>query len=886
MLHELLLALAGFPGNVFRPFPPPPLQPTTLALADHFPMMHPGERETLDRLAELGFLFMTMNKFIVACRSSHSITATKASSHTTTTGLYRKAMAIALERRLQGYRKVLIETERSILSGEDKLGASIPLSTLTARFSEYQLVFPVICDILATLEQSDRMAEEAIVEGDKGERHEDNEEEAEGLQQQQSKASSRDSRSGARSIYHGAKLIDLLQDRAASGVPVVQGWLNDMLSSCCSVMMRQIVAWVIYGQVQDPFGEWFIVSYTSKAGSAPPLTSPAGLGNDPSSSTVSLLQDRNGGKAERGGGSHSHSSGVRRWQAEYKLDESLLPKMIPTLLATEILFIGKAIATARDARTKSAPVPDVITRRHLEWMMPLVQSLSQRSSNQPTDKSFSGRPPPSPPMSPMEGLSMAATGMPPTTMTTSTIFPIRPLKQVVHSIRKDIVEHLWVNVRVGRTMAAALRSFQRYFLLADGEFGLGLIDAIDEFKRAKLLRKHGARAAPTIRDQDLSGILFKAAQGRTRAAQEDDELLALQQFELCVNKSTESSQPFDDQLLGIPTRMHYHLMWPLDLLLTAEDIRQYSDVFAFLISVRKAQVQLQRAWIHVKVLSQLARRRRQKLQRAAIQRRAAMRGGAQKGDVDDVTEYERLQNEQNVAQEEEVVRLVSTMRSSMMYVVDGLWSYLQMDVLGPTFDELIQSIVPDQAMPSAQYTSSHGSTTTHTATPSSTFDFDNIYATHAETLHEIQSACLLTSNELMASLKTMLQEVESFSGTVARRAADGEEGFRIGVSDDRDELAWQDWAGLSASYKVFREQTQQLFATLSTASKSGTLEDGPVLRRSVSGMGSSVLVGNGPKSTVIRQLGRLLLRLEYAKPMWFQPLSFQAGEGRGEDEDI
>ncbi|KAG0254485.1 Gamma-tubulin complex component 4 [Actinomortierella ambigua] len=877
MLHELLLALAGFPGNVFRPFPPAPLQPTTLALADDFPMMHPGERETLHRLAGLGFQFMTMNKFIEACRSSHHINTTKATSHKT--GLYRKAMAIALERRLQGYRRVLIETERSILSGEDNLGGSIPLSTLAARFSEYQLVFPVICDLLSTLDQAEEMLAETVAEVEQ-------ETDGDGAVGGRRRKSRSEDPSRTRSPYYGARLIDLLQDKAASGVPIVQEWLNDMLSSCCSVMMRQIVAWVIYGQVQDPFGEWFIVSCTSKTDSTPSLASPAGLRNDISSSTASLLQDQSEGRAERSDNINTHLPGVRRWQAEYKLDESLVPKMIPTLLATEILFIGKAIATARDARTKSAPVPDAMTRRHLEWIMPLVQSLSQRPSNSPAETSFGGRPPPSPPMSPMEGLSAAPSSIPTATTTSTTAFPIRPLKQVVHAIRKDIVEHLWVNVRVGRTMAAALRSFQRYFLLADGEFGLGLIDAIDEFKRAKLLKKHGARAAPTIRDQDLSGILFKAAKGTTPGAQEDEGPLSLQQFELRVAKPGESSQSFDDQLLGIPTRLHYRLMWPLDLLLTADDMRQYSDVFAFLITVRKAQVQLQRAWTHVKVLSQMGRRRRQRLQRAAIKRRAVMKNRGGSAPIDDgsgMTDQERLQREQEVAQEEEVVRLVSTMRSSMMFVVDGLWSYLQMDVLGPTFNGLIQSVAPDQATSSASRSSSYGGTTTHrSASPSSTFDFDVIYATHAETIHEIQSACLITSNELVGTLKMMLQAVESFSGIVARRAGDGEDGFRIGISADQDELAWQDWADLSSAHKTFREQTQQLFAALSTASKSGTLEDGPVLRRSVSGMGSSFLVGNGPKSAVIRQLDRLLLRLEYAKAMWFQPVSSQAERGEAE----
>ena len=67
----------------------------------------------------------------------------------------------------------------------------------------------------------------------------------------------------------------------------------------------------------------------------------------------------------------------------------------------------------------------------------------------------------------------------------------------------------------------------------------------------------------------------------------------------------------------------------------------------------------------------------------------------------------------------------------------------------------------------------------------------------------------------------------------------------------------------------FRANIEKLFAELSKVSRSGSLGDGPVLRRSVSGLGSSLL-GNGAKSfDVIRQVDHLLLRLEYSKRMWF-----------------
>ncbi|KAG0224391.1 Gamma-tubulin complex component 4 [Actinomortierella wolfii] len=868
MLHELLLALAGFPGNVFRPFPPAPQQPTTLALSDDFPMIHPGDRETLNRLAVVGFHFMTMNKFIETSRSNRG-----ASSNT---GLYRKAMAIALERRLQGYRKTIVECERSILSGEGNLGSSISLSELVVRFSEYQLVFPVVCNILSTLGEPAVTTSVKISQG----QQQGHEEQPEDQRMNQEYCSN------APSPYHGAKLIDLLQEHAASGVSIVQDWLGDMLSSCCSVMMRQIVAWVIYGQIQDPFEEWFIMTHASKKGTVHQL--------DPRSvrhgiSSPESVFSRRRAEERMARGDDDSTTGYSR-QTEYILDESRLPKMIPVQVANEILFIGKAIITAGDTRMNPTPVPDAMTRRHLGWIMPLVQSLSRRSIHpshiaNTTSGNQSLPPPPTPSPRLDECHSeYLPSSFPPATATQP--FPLHTLSQILHSIRKDIIEHLWVNVRVGKAMVATLRSFQRYFLLADGDFGIGLIDAIDEFKRARLLCKHGTGTGPTIRTQDLSDILFKAAKGTP--AYEDAS--SLQRFELRVLKPAEQEsqqslkQPFDDQLLGIPTRLQYRMTWPLDLLLTEDDVSQYSDLFALLISVRKAQVRLQRAWIHVKVLSQLARRRRHILRYAGSKRKTAIQRQLHNQDSygGDLSQYERLQQEQNIAQEEEIVRIVSTMRSNMMCIVDGLWSYFQMDVLGPKFNDLINSIAFDQRTHSGSHQFSRDTTgISHTPEPlsNSSFDFDSIYSMHSETLHVIQSSCLLASNELAMIIKAMLQAIENLTSIVARRAGEGEDGFRVGASAKQDELTRQDWADLSDANKTFREQTQKLFMALSTVSKSGVLEDEHILRRSSSMMGSSFQVGRVPKPAVTQQLDRLLLRLEYARAAWLRTTSARSEAG-------
>ncbi|KAF9089626.1 Gamma-tubulin complex component 4 [Mortierella sp. GBA35] len=802
MLHELLIALSGYPGDIFRPYPPEPQVATTLAITD-FPLLHPAEKEGLNRLAQLGFYFKEFNSFITSCRSSSQQNRQQPAADDEAIvapappGLYLRAMANALDKKLQSYRQVIVQTEAAILSGQDNLGGIVPLSTISGRFAPYQLVFPAIANLLSDIQTA------ALTE----------------------------------TPYTGGRLIDLLQDRSASGVPIHKEWMTEMLQGCCAVMLRQVASWVIYGQIQDPFGEFFIVQLESS-----PETGGPGLDSRHSTGSFGLSK----AAASIRQGTMSHSSALTtsaasissiKWQTGYGLDEQMIPAMIPTTLAHTMLFIGKSMATVRQAKPKPIPIPQSITQRHLDLLLPLVSpQTGQREIKSVSDE----------------------------------VLNLNLLTAAIHQIRKDIANHLWVVVQVGEKVVKTLESFKRYFLLCDGEFGMGLIGALEEFKRNRLSRMGQfitvTSSSVTIRDHDLGGLLKKAAQDTP--AQDDT---ALTSFELRILKPTQkqagseqaqspSIGMFDDQLLGIPVRLAYTLSWPLDLFLTTEDLDHYSDVFAFLMTVRKSQVRLQQAWIEIKSLTQQLTNRKRGGDARAYGRR--IRG----------TETD----ERNAEQEAEMLKHIAAFRSNMVFVVDCLWTYIQMDVIGPTYDSLLENIATHESDRRSAFSQS---STSATASPQS---FDSIHSSHAEALYEIRRACLLTSTSLSSTVKSILLRTEAFCGIIGRRAA-GQDGFQAGLGEELDDSMWQDWTDIIRLNQSFREDIEKLFTDLSTASKAGSLGDGPALKRSVSGLGSSLL-GNGPQSfDVIRQVDRLLLRLEYSKSKWFSgPSPLLPPEGEGE----
>ncbi|KAK3817162.1 MAG: gamma-tubulin complex component protein [Linnemannia gamsii] len=716
MLHELLITLSGYPGDIFRPFPQEPEIATTFAITD-FPLLHPAEKEGLNRLAQLGFYFKGFNTFITSSRSSSQQHHRQSSPNNETDnvpappGLYLRAMANALDRKLQCYRQVIVQTEAAILSGEDNLGGIVPLSTISGRFAPFQLVFPAIANLLSDIQSA------ALTEVP----------------------------------YHGGRLINLLQARSASGVPIQKEWMTEMLQGCCAVMLRQITSWVIYGQIQDPFGEFFIVQRLESSQGA------GGTGQGSRYSTGSLGRSR--AATFTGQVPLSHSTGLassvasspsNKWQTGYGLDEQMTPAIIPATLAHAMLFIGKSIATVRQAKLKPIPIPQSITQRHLDLLLPVVSTPSGHQ----------------------ETVSLS-----------DEVLNLNLLTAVIHQIRKDIANHLWVVVQVGEKVVSTLESFKRYFLLCDGEFGLGLIASLEEFKRNRLSRMGQfittTSSSVTIRDHDLGGLLKKAAQDTS--AQDD---AALASFEFRIVKPTqkqtgpEKGQPptmgmFDDQLLGIPVRLVYTLSWPLDLFLTVEDVDQYSDVFAFLMTIRKAQVRLQQAWIEIKSLTQRLTNRRRGGDARAYGRR--VRG----------TETD----ERNAEQEAEMLKHIAAFRSNMVFVVDCLWTYIQMDVIGPTYDSLLENIASHESDRKSSFAQAP---TSATATPQS---FDSIHSSHAEALYEIRRACLLTSTSLSSSVKNILLRMEAFCGIIGRRAA-GQDGFQAGLGEDLDDSMWQDWTDI------------------------------------------------------------------------------------------
>ncbi|KAF4018054.1 hypothetical protein G4228_009623 [Cervus hanglu yarkandensis] len=113
MIHELLLALSGYPGSIFTWN-----KRSGLQVSQDFPFLHPSETSVLNRLCRLGTDYIRFTEFIeqytghVQQQDHHPSQQGQGGSH----GIYLRAFCTGLDSVLQPYRQALLDLEQEFLA--------------------------------------------------------------------------------------------------------------------------------------------------------------------------------------------------------------------------------------------------------------------------------------------------------------------------------------------------------------------------------------------------------------------------------------------------------------------------------------------------------------------------------------------------------------------------------------------------------------------------------------------------------------------------------------------------------------------------------------------------------------------------------------------------
>ncbi|ORZ35296.1 Spc98 family-domain-containing protein [Catenaria anguillulae PL171] len=238
MLHELLVSMTGVPTDIFVPFPPHPLTPTTFIVRSDFPHLHPAERASLNRLAQLGFWAKKLASFV----HSESLPPGSIGTRPSAAGLYSHGFAQGIRAVLDQYLETVDQTETDLLSAHarphamplndidsDRLMAGVdadgmprtPLSSLLVTFSVPSLV----------LESTLRLVDEFT--------------------------SNRDA-------YFGSKLLDLILPRILDGREPVAKAMRMIAHAVLRVFFKHLSGYLLHATAFDPKNEFFVQPVTQE----------------------------------------------------------------------------------------------------------------------------------------------------------------------------------------------------------------------------------------------------------------------------------------------------------------------------------------------------------------------------------------------------------------------------------------------------------------------------------------------------------------------------------------------------------------------------------------------------------------------------------------------
>ncbi|KAK7392303.1 hypothetical protein VNO78_20737 [Psophocarpus tetragonolobus] len=285
MLHELLLALLGYTGDLIidrrdhLTAETPISDECTFKLAPDISFIDPSDRELIERIIVLGFYYREMERFSAKCRNLSWIRSTNANplEKKEKSSVYRRALANGIVEILSVYRSAVLHIEQKLLSETMPI-----LATVTQGLNKFFCLLPPLYELILEIERDD---------------------------------------------IRGGQLLNLLHKRCHCGVPELQTCMQRLLWHGHQVMYNQLASWMVYGILQDQHGEFFIRRQEDRD-----------IENSSSHPEISEKLAR----------MSTDDASLTDWHLGFHISLDMLPEYIPMRVAESILFAGKAVRVLRN----------------------------------------------------------------------------------------------------------------------------------------------------------------------------------------------------------------------------------------------------------------------------------------------------------------------------------------------------------------------------------------------------------------------------------------------------------------------------------------------------------------------------------------------------------
>ncbi|XP_070619651.1 gamma-tubulin complex component 4 [Erythrolamprus reginae] len=285
MIHELLLALRGYPGSLFvggglQVSPEPP------------PFLHPSEAALLGRVCRLGALYVRLQEFVEQF-AEHAQPPPPAAAAPppqelpgAPPGIYLRAFCTGLDAVLQPYRQALLGLEQEFLADPH-----LTISYVNYSLDQFQLLFPSLMTVVEQIK----------------------------IQK-----------------IHGCQILETVYKYSRGGLPPVRHALEKVLAMCHAVLYKQLSAWMLHGLLLDQHEEFFIRQGPSLGmPPAQPEEEDEDLGiGGLTGKQLRELQDMRLIEEE---------NMLAPSPKQFSLRMEMLPSYVPARVAEKILFVGESV---------------------------------------------------------------------------------------------------------------------------------------------------------------------------------------------------------------------------------------------------------------------------------------------------------------------------------------------------------------------------------------------------------------------------------------------------------------------------------------------------------------------------------------------------------------
>ncbi|KAL6515969.1 Gamma-tubulin complex component 4 [Orobanche gracilis] len=552
MLHELLLALIGYTGDLIIDerehqetlcvnLSPDALlaDEPTFRLAPDLSFVQPSDREVIERVITLGFYYRELERFAAKSRNLSWIRSSNESPLSRATeiskgkkvkpSVYRRALGNGIVEVLSVYRSAVLQVEQKLLFD------SLPiLATVTQGLNKCSS----FCCHLFMISYW-RLSVIIYVEGDFS------------------------------TFYTSDVIVGYRNFKHA---------FSGLLWHGHQVMYNQLTSWMVYGILHDQYGEFFVSRQEDRDSE-----------HDSAADTREKLARMS-----------INDVSLTDWHLGFHISLDMLPEYVQMHTAESILFAGKAIRVLRNpspaVQFQGAPF-----HQHLQKGSQRFQGSMERFS-MPKDSSVQTTSTGEELLPQSEADKIESTLQ---DLKESSEFHKRSFETAVDSIKAIAANHLWQLVVVRADLNGHLKALKDYFLLAKGDFFQSFLEESRLLMRlpprqstaeADLMVPFQLAAIKTIGEDDkyfyrvslrMPGITLKSSHvelAKAKAYSDGDSGVQ-------VDTSMEMSVDGWDSIA-----LEYSVDWPLHLFFTQEVLSKYLRIFQYLLRLKRSQMELEKSW--------------------------------------------------------------------------------------------------------------------------------------------------------------------------------------------------------------------------------------------------------------------------------------------------